>query len=280
MILFDDLRAYTAWRSEMHNLRATGQQITFRHTQAEWEALGDLALRLRHPSEAKEAFEYALNIRFSAKAWQHLLELYSGAFSEMQAEERLRNEDMDEPVPVNSSDSLMAALDAVVWLTVYHDRWYNNMAYPNPVCEQVIRLVKTHGLSKVQNAVLSLNLKPAVYKLVARYFAIAEKFEVADKTSFLSKVTRSSFPYSWTTLLDVASISPDTFDAAAFQNAYTDNQRNMAGIVPPPHHQATAEPEIRKGGWEQGTEYMEWNRFNPTWIQLFRRKYSNIDGAE
>ncbi|ORX67987.1 chaps-domain-containing protein [Linderina pennispora] len=178
MILFDDLRAYTAWRSEMHNLRATGQQITFRHTQAEWEALGDLALRLRHPSEAKEAFEYALNIRFSAKAWQHLLELYSGAFSDMQDEERLRNEDLEDPIPISSSDSLMAALDAVVWLTVYHDRWYNSMAYPNPVCEQVIRLVRTHGLSKVQNAVVSLNLKPAVHKLVARYFAIAEKFEV------------------------------------------------------------------------------------------------------
>ncbi|KAJ1940074.1 hypothetical protein EC988_007139, partial [Linderina pennispora] len=105
--------------------------------------------------------------------------------------------------------------------------------------------------------------------------------EVADKTSFLNKVTRTSFLYSWTTVLDVVGVSPDKFDAAAFQNAYTDNQRNISGIVPPPHHHATAEPEIRKGGWEQDTEYIEWNRLNPTWIQLARRKYSsNADDAE
>ncbi|KAI8318836.1 chaps-domain-containing protein [Martensiomyces pterosporus] len=178
MILFDDLRAYTAWRSEMHNLRATGQQVTFRHTQAEWEALGDLALRLHHPSEAKEAYEYALNIRFSAKAWQRLLELYSGSFSEMQKEEYLRSEELPEPISLTSSDSLMAALDAVVWLTVYHDRWYNGMSYPNPVCEQVIKLVRIHGLSKVRNSVVSMNLKPPVFKMVAKYFAIVETFEV------------------------------------------------------------------------------------------------------
>ncbi|KAJ1960893.1 bud site selection protein [Dipsacomyces acuminosporus] len=178
MILFDDLRAYTAWRSEMHNLRATGQQVTFRHTQAEWEALGDLALRLQHPSEAREAYEYALNIRFSAKAWQRLLELYSGSFSDMQKQELLRNPDASEPIPITSSDALMAALDAVVWLTVYHDRWYNAMTYPNPVCEQVIKLVKVHGLGKVRNALVSMNLKPSVFKMVAKYFAIVETFEV------------------------------------------------------------------------------------------------------
>ncbi|KAJ1665469.1 bud site selection protein, partial [Coemansia sp. RSA 25] len=56
MILFDDLRMYTSWRSRMHNMRATGQPVTYRYTQAEWEALGDLALRLRRPSEAREAY--------------------------------------------------------------------------------------------------------------------------------------------------------------------------------------------------------------------------------
>ncbi|KAJ2815729.1 hypothetical protein GGI24_005953, partial [Coemansia furcata] len=70
------------------------------------------------------------------------------------------------------------ALDAVVWLSVYHDRWYNNMAYPNPVCEQLIKLINIHGLSKVRNSMVSMNLKPAVFNMVKKYFEVAEKFNV------------------------------------------------------------------------------------------------------
>ncbi|KAJ2683258.1 bud site selection protein [Coemansia spiralis] len=178
MILFDDLRMYTSWRSRMHNLRATGQPVTYRYTQAEWEALGDLALRLRRPSEAREAYEYALAIRFSARAWQRLLEMHSGVYTSMQQEEQRRHEGVPELMPLTSNDSLMQALDAVVWLSVYHDRWYNNMAYPNPVCEQLIKLINIHGLSKVRNSMVSMNLKPAVFNMVKKYFEVAEKFNV------------------------------------------------------------------------------------------------------
>ncbi|KAJ2741242.1 bud site selection protein [Coemansia sp. BCRC 34301] len=178
MILFDDLRMYTSWRSRMHNMRATGQPVTYRYTQAEWEALGDLALRLRRPSEAREAYEYALAIRFSARAWQRLLEMHSGTYTSMQQEEQRRHEGVPELMPLTSNDSLMQALDAVVWLSVYHDRWYNSMAYPNPVCEQLIKLINIHGLSKVRNSMVSMNLKPAVFNMVKKYFEVAEKFNV------------------------------------------------------------------------------------------------------
>ncbi|KAJ2779724.1 bud site selection protein [Coemansia interrupta] len=178
MMLFEDLRAYTAWRSRMHNLRATGQQVTYTYTQAEWEALGELALRLHHPSEAKEAFEYALAIRFSAKAWQRLLEIYVGKYAAAQKEEQMRYEGVPAPLSLTSNDSLMMALDAVVWLSVYNDRWYNSMVYPNPVCDSVVLLVKIHGLSKVRNSLVSMNLKTPVFNLVKGYLEFAEKFEV------------------------------------------------------------------------------------------------------
>ncbi|KAJ2696975.1 bud site selection protein [Coemansia sp. IMI 203386] len=178
MMLFEDLRAYTAWRSRMHNLRATGQQVTYTYTQAEWEALGELALRLHRPSEAKEAFEYALAIRFSARAWMRLLEMYVGKHAEAQKEEHIRYEGVPPPLPLNSNDSLMMALDAIVWLSVYNDRWYNNMVYPNPVCESVVRLVKVHGLSKVRNSLVSMNLKVPVFNIVKGYLEFAEKFDV------------------------------------------------------------------------------------------------------
>ncbi|KAJ2722995.1 bud site selection protein [Coemansia sp. Benny D115] len=178
MMLFEDLRAYTSWRSRMHNLRATGQQVTYTFTQAEWEALGDLALRLHRPSEAREAYEYALAIRFSARAWQRLLEMYVGKYQDMQKKERLRHEDAVPFPPLNSNESLTMALDAIVWLTVYSDRWYNSMSYPNPICANLIKLVKIHGMSKVRNSLVSMHLKPSVSSLINGYFEIAEKFDV------------------------------------------------------------------------------------------------------
>ncbi|KAJ2613415.1 bud site selection protein [Coemansia sp. RSA 1365] len=178
MILFDDLRTYTSWRTKMHNLRATGQQVMHQFTQAEWETLGDLALRLHRPSEAREAYEYALSIRFSAKAWLRLLEMYTGTYAAMQKEELQRHDDVIPFAPLGSTDALMMALDAVVWLAVYNDRWYNNMAYPNPLCNHVVKLVNIHGLGKVRNSLISMNLKPAVFNLVKVYLEIAERFDV------------------------------------------------------------------------------------------------------
>ncbi|KAJ2844574.1 bud site selection protein, partial [Coemansia brasiliensis] len=178
MILFDDLRTYTNWRTKMHNMRATGQQVVHQFTQAEWEALGDLALRLHRPSEAREAFECALRIRFSAKAWRRLLELHTGKYAAIQEEEVKRHDNVVPPLPLTSTDSLMMALDAAVWLAVYNDRWYNSMAYPNPLCNHIIKLVNIHGLSKVHNSLISMNLKPAVFSMIKRHLEIAEKFDV------------------------------------------------------------------------------------------------------
>lgn len=46
MVLYEDLRVYTFWRTEAAHYRS--QQIPYRKTGTEWELLGDLALRLWH----------------------------------------------------------------------------------------------------------------------------------------------------------------------------------------------------------------------------------------
>jgi hypothetical protein len=46
MVLYEDLRVYTFWRTEAAHYRA--QQIVYRKTGTEWELLGDLGLRLWH----------------------------------------------------------------------------------------------------------------------------------------------------------------------------------------------------------------------------------------
>ena len=74
MVLYEDLRIYTIWRTEMAQYRQ--QQMQYKKSAAEWEILGDLAERLHHRNEALEAYQQCLNIRFSPKAMKGILKMY------------------------------------------------------------------------------------------------------------------------------------------------------------------------------------------------------------
>lgn len=74
MVLYEDLRIYTIWRTEMGQYRQ--QQMQYKKSAAEWEILGDLAKRLHHTNEALEAYQQCLNIRFSPKAMKGILQMY------------------------------------------------------------------------------------------------------------------------------------------------------------------------------------------------------------
>lgn len=74
MVLYEDLRIYTIWRTEMAQYRQ--QQLAYKKSAAEWEILGELAERLHHFNEAIEAYQQCLNIRFSPKAMKGLLKMY------------------------------------------------------------------------------------------------------------------------------------------------------------------------------------------------------------
>src|SRR5947207_15737554 len=71
MVLYEDLRVYTIWRSEMAQFRQ--QSVPYQKSAEEWEILGELAERLYHREEAAEAYEACLSIRFSPKALNGIL---------------------------------------------------------------------------------------------------------------------------------------------------------------------------------------------------------------
>ena len=73
MVLYEDLRVYTIWRTEMAQYRQ--QQLLYKKSAEEWEILGELAERLHHFDEAVEAYESCLSIRFSPKAMKGVLKL-------------------------------------------------------------------------------------------------------------------------------------------------------------------------------------------------------------
>lgn len=73
MVLYEDLRVYTIWRTEMAQYRQ--QQLLYKKSAEEWEILGELAERLHHLDEAIEAYENCMQMKFSPKAMRGVLKL-------------------------------------------------------------------------------------------------------------------------------------------------------------------------------------------------------------
>lgn len=66
MVLYEDLRIYTIWRTEMNQYRR--EQTPYHKSAEEWEVLADLARRLHFEAEAFEACKACLNVKFSPRA--------------------------------------------------------------------------------------------------------------------------------------------------------------------------------------------------------------------
>lgn len=125
MVLYEDLRVYTVWRAEYVHYQS--QQMPYHKTALEWEVLGMVALRLRHADEATDAFQKSLEQRFSHRVLWKLLEYY---------EKKSNNAQI---------------LDAVVKLTAWNHRWYNEFS---PKLITALRnLVAYEGLTKVASNV-------------------------------------------------------------------------------------------------------------------------------
>ncbi|KAM0748531.1 chaps family protein [Meredithblackwellia eburnea MCA 4105] len=153
MVLYEDLRVYTIWRAEVAHFKA--QHLPYRKTGTEWEILGELAQRLHHKEEAKDAFQRALDAKFSAKAWLKLLEFY--------AEE----------------GDVQRSLNAAIRLSAYQHRWYMESAYPTAVAHQLFKLIRKEGLAKISYSLVSMNVPAPVLKGVMQpYFAWAQTFRV------------------------------------------------------------------------------------------------------
>ncbi|KAG0054999.1 hypothetical protein BGZ83_009874 [Gryganskiella cystojenkinii] len=152
MVLYEDLRQYTIWRAEVQHFRSV--QAPYRKSGTDWEIYGDLATRLHHREEAKDAYQRCAEQKFSAKALVRLLEIYA------------------------DEGNLHRAMEVAIKLCVYHERWYHETIYPTAIAHNLNKLIQTDGLAKVENTLLALNTSPAVLKLMMRYMTRAKTFSV------------------------------------------------------------------------------------------------------
>lgn len=176
MVLYEDLRVYTIWRTQMAQYRA--QSMQYKKSAEEWEILGSLAERLQHHDEAVEAYRSCLAARFSPKALAGILRIGVTAHERQQ---RLR----DQPQPGGAAPTAAATAAAaatttrdtvasVIRLVTWQYRWYSEFS---PELLHTIRaLIEEEGAVKVRSIVQATSLPQSVLDLTHHYAALCATF--------------------------------------------------------------------------------------------------------
>ncbi|KAF2712427.1 chaps-domain-containing protein [Pleomassaria siparia CBS 279.74] len=148
MVLYEDLRVYTIWRTEMAQYRQ--QQLLYKKSAEEWEILGELAERLHHIDEAVEAYESCLQIKFSPKAMRGVLKL---------------SEDKH-----NVRDVCGALIRLVTW----QYRWYSE--FSPSLLYTIRKLIEEEGAVKIRSIIQGTSLPQHVLDLTHQYAALCAAF--------------------------------------------------------------------------------------------------------
>ncbi|KAF4552231.1 BCH1-like protein [Elsinoe fawcettii] len=148
MVLYEDLRIYTIWRTEAAQYRQ--QQMAYKKSAEEWEILGDLAERLHHPEEAIEAWEQCLSTRFSPKAMRGVLKMY----------EKERD--------------TKGTLSALIRLIAWQYRWYSE--FSPDLLYTIRKLIENEGAVKVRSIVQATSLPQNILDLTHQYAGLCAAF--------------------------------------------------------------------------------------------------------
>lgn len=164
MVLYEDLRIYTIWRTDMARSKTEESLGEYRKSAEEWEILGELAERLHHFPEAVEAYQSCLRVRFSPKAMRGVLRMYEG------------------------QGRVGEVLQCVIRLVAWQYRWYSEVS-PTSCClagaakgvltsrrqfspsllHTVRKLIESEGAVKVRSIVQATSLPQPVLDLTNSY---------------------------------------------------------------------------------------------------------------
>jgi Chs5-Arf1p-binding protein BUD7/BCH1 len=148
MVLYEDLRVYTIWRTQMAQHRA--QQVQYRRSAEEWEILGALSERLQHYDEGAEAYRACLSLRFSPKALAGVLQAY------------------------RKLNLTQETVSSVIRLVTWQFRWYSQFS---PELLQTVRcLIEDQGAVKTRSIIQATNLPQPVLDLTHSYAQLCAEF--------------------------------------------------------------------------------------------------------
>lgn len=148
MVLYEDLRVYTIWRSDY--ALSKSQSLPYKKNATEWEILGELAQRLNHHEESLEAFNATLKIRFSPKSLKGILK----------DQEKRRDS--------------RGALDGIIKLTAWQYRRYSE--FSPSLLLSIRKLIAEEGAVKVRSIVQSTNFPQSVLDLTHHYAQLCMAF--------------------------------------------------------------------------------------------------------
>ncbi len=125
--------------------------LTFkgRKTGAEWEILGHLALRLHSTFDAKQAFTLCVDQMLSTTALLNLIDIYS------------------------AEGQIGPCLEMIIKMVNCLERTFSEETFPSPIATAIFRLVRRHGLTKVQNALVAMNANTISYRHITQVFVFA-----------------------------------------------------------------------------------------------------------
>ncbi|KAL5340111.1 Chs5p-Arf1p-binding proteins-domain-containing protein [Aspergillus crustosus] len=148
MVLYEDLRIYTIWRTEVAQFRQ--QALEYKKSATEWEILGELAERLHHFDEGIEAYQACLSIRFSPKAMRGVLKLHE------------------------KRNDTRGMLSALIRLIAWQYRWYSE--FSPDLLFLIRKLIEDEGAVKVRSIVQATNLPQPVLDLTHQYCQLCATF--------------------------------------------------------------------------------------------------------
>jgi tetratricopeptide (TPR) repeat protein len=178
MVLYEDLRIYTIWRTEIAQAKAANNpqspspnaqvNAAFSKSPEEWEILGDLAARLHRHPEAIEAYQACLRVRFSPKAMRAVTRMWE---KEKKAE---------------------SVLQGMIRLIAWQYRWYSEvrrifiigmssllislLQFSPDLLRAVRNLIEEEGAMKVRSIVQATSLPQSVLDLTHHYVELCATF--------------------------------------------------------------------------------------------------------
>ncbi|KAI9893446.1 MAG: hypothetical protein M1814_006743 [Vezdaea aestivalis] len=144
-VLYEDLRIYTIWQSELAQF-----QSTYTKSAEEWDILASLAQRLNHHEEAAQGWVLCLKTRFSPKAMKGMLDT------------------------AMAEGDTRKTIHALIRLVAWQYRWYSEFS---PELLQTTRtLIEDQGGVKIRSIVQATSLPQPVLDLTHHYASLCATF--------------------------------------------------------------------------------------------------------